>query len=138
MCNLRRKVMDKLYAVTFIKYTNYCKNCVSDEDGNYIDIPEDGPFLIREKDIEKYMKFGGGFESLKFVGFSPEQDTLTTSDIKGVTLRTITLPSVDHPEINAKAKGYTAYDSNNNAIVDIETNRVIVSPTDLVEKLKEE
>ena len=64
--------MTKVYAVTFMNYTDWTKDTVSngeEEIGKvkYIHIGED-PFLILENDIEHYQKFGGGIRDMVFVG----------------------------------------------------------------------
>ena len=61
------KASVKIYAIEFNEYTNYSKNCVSDGNGEYIDI-DNGPFLIREDEIEKYRQFGDGIRTLTYVG----------------------------------------------------------------------
>lgn len=64
--------MEKVYEVEFMQYTNCMKDTVSD--GNkeigktkYINVGKE-PFLIKESDFNKYMKYGGGFRILRFVG----------------------------------------------------------------------
>lgn len=59
--------IEKLYEVEFMNYTNYMKDTVSNNDGDYIDIGHE-PFIIRESEFDKYMKYGGGFRTVKFVG----------------------------------------------------------------------
>lgn len=67
---------EKIYSVTFRRYTNCLNDAVSDYDENsleldphtkYIDIGKD-PCLVRESDLSYFQKFGGGFDSIKFVG----------------------------------------------------------------------
>ena len=64
--------MEKVYEVEFMDYTNYMRDtAVNDEkeieDMKYIDIGKE-PFLIRESEFDKYMKYSGGFRIVKFVG----------------------------------------------------------------------
>ncbi len=63
--------MEKVYEVEFMRYTNCMKDTVSDggEIGStkFIDVGKE-PFLIKESDFPKYMKYGGGFRIVKFVG----------------------------------------------------------------------
>ena len=80
----------KLYQVVFIHYSDYSKNKVSTghyntygdfvgEDGNpvnstkvnltnikYLNLPD--KFIIREDEIEKYRKYGCGYQSLEYIG----------------------------------------------------------------------
>lgn len=68
--------ISKIYAVTFVRYTNAMKDTVSDWDGvstthfhdRYLKV-EPGPFLVREEDLPYYQKFGGGFQDLHLVGY---------------------------------------------------------------------
>lgn len=60
----------KIYEIEFLEYTNWLKDTVSDGNGldsKYIKVGKE-PFLIKETDFDKYMKFGGGFRVVKFVG----------------------------------------------------------------------
>lgn len=59
--------IEKLYEVEFMNYTNYMKDTVSNNDGDYINT-ECEPFIIRESEFDKYMKYGNGFRTVKFVG----------------------------------------------------------------------
>lgn len=60
--------MEKIYQVEFLQYTNCMKNTVwNEEENNYLRIGTE-PFLIRESEFEKYMKFGDGFRVVRFVG----------------------------------------------------------------------
>lgn len=63
--------MEKVYEVEFMEYTNYFKDTVSDggEIGKtkYIHTGRE-PFLIKESEFDKYMKFGKGFRIVRFVG----------------------------------------------------------------------
>ena len=63
--------MEKIYEVEFMEYTNYSKDTVSDgvELGKtkYICVGKE-PFLIKESEFDKYMKFGKGFRIIRFVG----------------------------------------------------------------------
>lgn len=64
--------MEKIYEVEFLRYTNWMKDTVSDEEkeigkAKYIHVGRE-PFLIKESDFPKYQKFGGGFRIVRFVG----------------------------------------------------------------------
>lgn len=64
--------MEKVYEVEFMNYTNYMRDTVSNgakeiKDTEYINVGKE-PFLIRESEFDKYMKFGGGFRIVRFVG----------------------------------------------------------------------
>lgn len=64
--------MEKVYEVEFMQYTNCVRNTVCDDSENigdqkYIDVGKE-PFLIKESDFEKYIKYGKGFRVVKFVG----------------------------------------------------------------------
>lgn len=63
--------LEKVYAVTFMKYTNCMNDTVNDMNNdyrklNYLNVGHN--FLIKESDIEKYRVYGGGYRSLTFVG----------------------------------------------------------------------
>ena len=87
--------LEKLYFVTFMYYTNCMNDTVSDYESNghdlentkYLNVGHE-PFLIRECDILKYQKFGGGYRDIRFAGnlAVPESfDTLTDCADTGVT-----------------------------------------------------
>lgn len=64
--------MEKVYAVEFMEYTNYSRDTVSNgereiKNMEHINVGKE-PFLVRESELEKYRKFGGGFRNVKFVG----------------------------------------------------------------------
>lgn len=64
--------MEKVYEVEFMKYTNCMRDTISNDEkeiGNmkYINVGKE-PFLIRESEFDKYMKYGGGFRIVRFVG----------------------------------------------------------------------
>ena len=64
--------MEKVYEVEFIQYTNWLKDTVSNGgakigDIEYINVGKE-PFLIKESEFDKYMKFGKGFRIVRFVG----------------------------------------------------------------------
>lgn len=68
------KRFEKVYSAEFRNYTNFLKDTVSDyeetEDAaktKYLSVGTE-PFLIKESDIPKYQKFGGGYRNLSFVG----------------------------------------------------------------------
>ena len=70
---------EKVYSVEFMNYTNCLRDTVStepekDENGvinfmgiEYLDV-KDG-FLVRESELDKYRVFGGGYNSIHFVGY---------------------------------------------------------------------
>ncbi len=67
----------KIYAVTFLSYTNAMKDTVSDWDGkstfeigtiNYLDVGHHS-FLVREEDLSYFQKFGQGYADIHFVGY---------------------------------------------------------------------
>lgn len=63
---------EKVYEVEFMKYTNCMRDTISNDEkeiGNmkYINVGKE-PFLIRESEFDKYMKYGGGFRIVRFVG----------------------------------------------------------------------
>ena len=65
---------DRIYLVTFNKYTDFSNRTVARyytvngvEKSEYISIPESG-LLIRERDFDAYRKFGNGFKTLQIVG----------------------------------------------------------------------
>lgn len=59
---------EKIYKVTFLEYSNYAHtNIKTDVPGVYIDISN--PCLMRESDIEIFKNYGGGFDSVEFVGY---------------------------------------------------------------------
>lgn len=64
-------MLKKVYAVTFRTYTNAMRDTICDNvdylGGNYINVGKD-IFLIFEDDIEKYRKFGNGFDTLTYIG----------------------------------------------------------------------
>lgn len=68
--------MEKVYSVKFMRYTNACNDTVSDQANDftsdigrtqYLHIGRE-PFLVKESELDKYSKFGGGFRSITFVG----------------------------------------------------------------------
>jgi hypothetical protein len=59
----------KIYAITFMKYTNGAKTTVRNDITNeYLDVNE-GPILIREDEIPYYINFGKGIDIMRFVGY---------------------------------------------------------------------
>lgn len=73
---------EKIYAVTFIRYTNALNDTVSDWDGEcdplkadtkYLDVKQH-PCLVKESDLAYFQKFGGGFECIKLVGYLYESE----------------------------------------------------------------
>lgn len=63
--------MEKIYEVEFMEYTNSMRDTISDgaklEKTKYIYVGAE-PFLIKESEFDKYMKFGNGFRIVRFVG----------------------------------------------------------------------
>ena len=57
----------KLYKVEFMEYTNPKKNCVKDENKNFLNVCEQGCY-IQDKDLELYKNYGGGFRKIEYVG----------------------------------------------------------------------
>jgi len=70
--------LEKVYEVTFMNYTSALKNTVSDWDGDpsnlskvtYLDVTT-SPFLLRESELSKYKRYGGGFRDIRFAGNLP-------------------------------------------------------------------
>lgn len=65
--------MEKVYSVEFMRYTNACEDTVSDQRDDFISDIQYlhvgyAPFLVKESELDKYSKFGGGFRSITFVG----------------------------------------------------------------------
>ncbi len=65
-------MMEKVYKVEFMQYTNCLKDTVSDgnkdfDERKYLKIGIN-PIIIRESDLSKYMKYGNGFRSVEFIG----------------------------------------------------------------------
>ena len=65
-------MMEKIYEVEFMEYTNCMRNTVStmNEDitkNKYIHVGKE-PFLIKESEFNNYMKYGNGFRVIRFVG----------------------------------------------------------------------
>ena len=63
--------MEKVYEVEFMNYTNCMHEAVCDDRDfsnlKYLKIGKE-PFLIKESDFDKYMKYGNGFRVVRFVG----------------------------------------------------------------------
>ena len=65
--------MEKVYEVEFMNYTNCTRDTVSNGEDDtskweYIHVGKE-PFLVRESELDKYSKYGGGFRTIKFVGY---------------------------------------------------------------------
>lgn len=63
---------EKVYAVTFMQYTNCLNDTVSTNNDDwtkseYLNIGKE-TFLVKESDLDKYKKFGNGYKTLIFVG----------------------------------------------------------------------
>ncbi len=72
--------MEKVYEVEFMNYTNCMKDTVRTDDeekylneGKYLKVGQN-PFLIKESEFDKYMKYGNGFRIVKFVGNIEEEE----------------------------------------------------------------
>lgn len=67
--------LEKVYSVEFMEYTDILQDTVSDWDGKSSSIKDikylkvGHNFLLRESQLEKYRKFGGGYKNIKFVGY---------------------------------------------------------------------
>lgn len=69
-----------VYIVDFMNYTNSSRTTVSDvrpedygklnslSDATYLEVGHE-PFLVRESELQYYSKFGGGYRSIKQVGY---------------------------------------------------------------------
>ena len=58
----------KIYAVTFMEYTNCMKNTVYNEENDcYIQVGKE-QFLVTEDDLDKLKAYGGGYRTVNFVG----------------------------------------------------------------------
>lgn len=65
-------MMEKVYKVKFMQYTNCFMDTVSDgnediDKRKYLKVGND-PIIIKESDLSKYMKYGNGFRSVEFIG----------------------------------------------------------------------
>lgn len=65
-------MMEKVYKVKFMQYTNCFMDTVSDgnediDTRKYLLIGTDS-VIIKESDLSKYMKYGNGFRSVEFIG----------------------------------------------------------------------
>ena len=73
----KKRMLEKVYAVEFMSYTNYLKDTVSDWDGissftgneKYLNVKGPHQFLVKEADLEKYRKYGQGYNKITFVGW---------------------------------------------------------------------
>ena len=60
---------EKVYAVEFMQYTNCMHDCVDDEKtSDMLSLPSHSTFLVRESELDKYRRFGGGYKSTNYVG----------------------------------------------------------------------
>lgn len=62
----------KLYEVTFMQYTNAMQDTISDGTDDlmkrkFIKVGRES-FIVREDQLEKIMKYGGGIRDCQFVG----------------------------------------------------------------------
>ena len=82
--------MEKIYKVVFMEYTSSAKDTVSngdEENTKFINVGKD-PFLIRESEIDKYIKYGNGFYSIEFVG------NIDIIESTPVTISEVVLPNI--------------------------------------------
>ena len=71
------KMLEKVYAVDFMAYTNCLNDTVSDWDGvssftgkeKYLTVKGPKVFLVKESDLEKYSKYGQGYKNLTCIGW---------------------------------------------------------------------
>ena len=69
--------LEKVYKVDFMAYINVLHDTVSDWDGvskitgneKYLTVKAPNEFLVKESDLEKYRKFGQGYNKITFVGW---------------------------------------------------------------------
>lgn len=72
--------MIKIYKATFRSYTNCLRDTVSSNEKDSHGFPKEyihlknnaGELIIKEDSIDHYRGFGGGYETLTFVGFMEE------------------------------------------------------------------
>jgi len=64
------KAEEKVYAVEFMQYTTVMKDTVHcEKNDTYLDIDScHSPLLVKESDLDKYKKYGGGFKDIHYVG----------------------------------------------------------------------
>lgn len=70
-------MLEKVYAVEFMSYTNCLRDTVSDWNGissftgkeKYLTVKGPNEFLVKESDLEKYRKYGQGYKNIRFVGW---------------------------------------------------------------------
>ncbi len=65
-------MMEKVYEVEFIQYANCLEDTISDGNKDigerkYLKVGNE-PVIIKESDLPKYMKYGNGFRTIKFIG----------------------------------------------------------------------
>lgn len=66
-------MLEKVYSVTFMEYTNVLQNTVSDKNPDrskvrYLDV-SGYSFLVCESKLDTYRKYGNGYKDVKFVGY---------------------------------------------------------------------
>lgn len=76
---------EKIYEITFNRYTNALRNTVSDSNPDiakikYIKLPDNVPFLVRESALPYYSRYGDGISVAKCVG---ELDIITLESSEG-------------------------------------------------------
>ena len=54
-----------------MRYTNALQHTVSSDIDEMCYIEVGDAFLVRESDLDKYRQYGGGYESIKYVGMMP-------------------------------------------------------------------
>ena len=88
--------MEKIYEVEFMSYTNCTKDIVCDGEtelgkGKYLHVGRE-PFLIKESEFNKYMKYGNGFRVVRFVGNIEQEEPKKEKLGEWVNLPTGTSP----------------------------------------------
>ena len=63
---------EKVYAVTFMRYTNAMRDTVRDDSADwtkseYLTVGSEA-FLVKESELDIYRKFGEGYRTINFVG----------------------------------------------------------------------
>lgn len=64
--------MEKLYAVEFIHYTNSMRDVVHSEELDIYLKLSDGNFIIPERYLNYFKKFGDGYKSIDLIGYIPD------------------------------------------------------------------
>jgi hypothetical protein len=64
--------MLRIYKVSFNNYTNYTSKTIRNHKTEEYISTDDGYLVIYDYDISKYMEFGGGYRTVEYIGFMPE------------------------------------------------------------------